>query len=130
MYTEETVRKELRGVARKRVNMSALIGTRDYLTAQIKYLGESDKLSPETETALASATKTIISLIEETAERDSKYIKCISSLTQLHKTIILEHYFNGTAMWKVAESVGYSERQAKEHLRLAIKELTAILNSN
>ncbi len=129
MYTENIVRKELREIARRQASIAALIRTKDHLTAQAQCMGDMGKEPTEAVNTLASAKNAITRLIDEAVEANAKYIDSVSALPSLYRTIILEHYFNGTVMWKVAELVGYSERQAKEYLRLAVKELTAILNA-
>lgn len=128
-YTVESVRRDLRGIARKNVHVETLTRTRQYLLSQIALAKETGKDTAELEKQLASALLALKRLLAETAESEARYIVCVCALSPLHRTLIFEHYVHGLEMWKVAEKVGYSERQANEHLKQALKRLTELLNS-
>ena len=128
MYTADTVRRDLRSIARKKASVEALKSTREYLLAQIALMRDAGKDTACIEKRLATAIDATTRCIGETAERDALYIKCVCALTPLHRTLILENYILRVPMWKVAEKVAYSERRAKEHLKQAIDELVAMLN--
>jgi len=127
-YTVESVRRDLRGIARKNAHVETLTRTRQYLLSQIALAKEMGKDAADLEKRLASALQSLQRLLAETAESEARYIVCVCALSPLHRTLILEHYVHGVALWKAGEKVGYSESQAKEHLRRALKELIEMLN--
>lgn len=127
-YTFEQVKKDLSAISRSKQSLTALIRARSYVILQLEILKSNQADNSVLRNQLVETEKRLLSSLANSVERDTFYIQQISRLAPIHRTIIIEHFISNKPMWKVGELVGYSTRQANEHLKQAIKELQVLLN--
>ena len=129
---KEKIKRDLRRLRKVAHDIEVSMRVKETHEKRLVYLSS---LSPLTDEAKAEAEKIRRNLatlrieesIKEATALESRYMRAISSLDPLDRTIILDGYINGKAYWKIGRDIGYTERGVQNRIGAIIERLSKML---
>lgn len=112
------IKADLRSLSKKSQIIAGLLEAK-----QLNERCSSNVKTAKSRNALKSIAGRLNKEIEEFIVLEQTYLTYIHRLDKLKQTIVLEHYVNGTAIWKIANKYCYHDQRICQLINEAIKEI-------
>lgn len=115
---KKQIKADLRAIAKKAQIIAGLLEAKQLH----ERVAECVK-TPKSRNAAKSIAGRLAKEIEDFLELELKYFKYIQKLDKLKQEIVLDHYVNGTPIWKIANKYSYHDQRICQLINEAICEM-------
>lgn len=121
-----TVKADLKRIARMKADIEVFKAAINNCEKRLVYLQDTDKY--EAQSSLEELRESLRQTTLQSVDLEKKYMTHILKVKPLYRTLLIDHYINGTVRWKVAAKLGYSDSWTASMLKEALKALADVIS--